>query len=82
MQGFVGIAQFGGLLFIYGANTWRRIDRELLEQSHVERQVQHRVHGALLRRPFTGDGRFRIIEQRMVFRVQGDHIGCNRFGTI
>jgi hypothetical protein len=36
----------------------------------------------LLRRPFAGDGRFRIVEQRMVFGVQGDHIGRNRFGTI
>ena len=82
VQCFVRVAESGRLLFEDGADPRWRVDRELFEQGHMQREMQHRVHGALFGRPFAGDRGFRIIEQRVVFRVQGDDVRSDGFGAV
>ena len=43
--------------------------------------VEEWVHGPAFRRPFLVHRGFRIVEQRMVFRMAGGDVGGGDFGT-
>jgi hypothetical protein len=60
---------------VFGADAGRLVDRKLLGDGQVERQVQERIDVAALGAPVAIDMRFRRFEQRMVFGMRG-HDRC------
>ena len=57
-----------------GANARRLVDRELLGDGEVQRQVQERIDLAALRLPVAIEMALRRFEDRVVFRVERDQL--------
>jgi hypothetical protein len=68
----VGVAQAGAEGAVHLRDAGRPISRHLLADRKVQSHVQERVGLARLRRVVTVE-RILVLEQRRVFRVQGNH---------
>ena len=78
MLGVVNLERLTQAL-VFGANTRRLVDADLLGDGQVQRKVQEGVHASGFGRELLFQRAFGLLEQGVLFRVLGDQVGGDGF---